>query len=92
MSWKGFQRGFARVGPITPHIRWLSNRDLVLDAPNRPSEVQYGMQDASHCRWLTQEQGELTKDPVYLDAERRFQELEKETKKLHEESKKFAYP
>jgi amphiphysin len=37
-------------------------------------------------------QGDLTKDPVYLDAERRFQELEKETKKLHEESKKFVPP
>ncbi|WEW58385.1 BAR adaptor protein Hob1 [Emydomyces testavorans] len=33
--------------------------------------------------------GENTKDPVYLDAERRFQELEKETKKLHDESKKY---
>ncbi|KAF2748698.1 reduced viability upon starvation protein [Sporormia fimetaria CBS 119925] len=33
--------------------------------------------------------GEITKDPIYLDAERRFQELEKETKKLHEESKKY---
>ncbi len=33
--------------------------------------------------------GENTKDPVYLDAERRFQELEKETRKLHDESKKY---
>ncbi|KAH9867216.1 hypothetical protein IAQ61_007808 [Plenodomus lingam] len=33
--------------------------------------------------------GEITKDAIYLDAERRFQELEKETKKLHEESKKY---
>jgi hypothetical protein len=33
-------------------------------------------------------QGEITKDPIYIDAERRFDELEKETKKLHEESKK----
>jgi len=33
--------------------------------------------------------GEITKDPIYIDAERRFQELEKETKKLHEESKKY---
>jgi hypothetical protein len=33
-------------------------------------------------------QGENTKDAVYGDAERRFQELEKETKKLHDESKK----
>jgi hypothetical protein len=33
-------------------------------------------------------QGEVTKDPVYVDAERRFQDLEIETKKLHEESKK----
>jgi amphiphysin len=33
-------------------------------------------------------QGEITKDPIYLDAERRFDELEKETKKLHEDSKK----
>jgi hypothetical protein len=33
-------------------------------------------------------QGEITKDAIYIDAERRFEELEKETKKLHEESKK----
>ncbi|KAL2825005.1 hypothetical protein BDW59DRAFT_75987 [Aspergillus cavernicola] len=33
--------------------------------------------------------GENTKDVVYTDAERRFQELEKETKKLHDESKKY---
>jgi len=33
--------------------------------------------------------GEHTKDAVYIDAERRFQELETETKKLHEESKKY---
>ncbi|KAI6250234.1 Regulator of cytoskeleton and endocytosis [Erysiphe necator] len=33
--------------------------------------------------------GEQTKDPVYIDAERRFQDLERETKKLHDESKKY---
>lgn len=33
--------------------------------------------------------GEHTKDAVYTDAERRFDELEKETKKLHDESKKY---
>jgi amphiphysin len=33
--------------------------------------------------------GEHTKDAVYIDAERRFQELETETKKLHDESKKY---
>ncbi|KOS21536.1 Protein hob1 [Escovopsis weberi] len=33
--------------------------------------------------------GESTKDAVYIDAERRFQELEKQTKKLHDESKKY---
>ncbi|PNS16663.1 Regulator of cytoskeleton and endocytosis RVS167 [Sphaceloma murrayae] len=33
--------------------------------------------------------GEITKDAVYIDAERRFDELEIETKKLHEESKKY---
>lgn len=33
--------------------------------------------------------GEITKDAVYIDAERRFQELETETKKLHTESKKY---
>lgn len=32
--------------------------------------------------------GENTKDPIYMDAERRFGELEKETKKLHDESQK----
>ncbi|KAI9845006.1 MAG: hypothetical protein M1837_005150 [Sclerophora amabilis] len=35
--------------------------------------------------------GETTKDAVYIDAERRFQELETETKKLHAESKKFVF-
>jgi hypothetical protein len=33
--------------------------------------------------------GEHTKDAVYMDAERRFQELETETKKLHDESKRY---
>ncbi|KAJ5288938.1 hypothetical protein N7478_001968 [Penicillium angulare] len=33
--------------------------------------------------------GEHSKDAVYTDSERRFQELEKETKKLHDESKKY---
>ncbi|KAF7527016.1 hypothetical protein G7054_g10586 [Neopestalotiopsis clavispora] len=33
--------------------------------------------------------GEQTKDPVYIDAERRFKELETETKRLHDESKKY---
>lgn len=33
--------------------------------------------------------GEQTKDPVYQDAERRFEDLEKETKHLHAESKKY---
>ncbi|KAL8822274.1 MAG: hypothetical protein Q9191_006988 [Dirinaria sp. TL-2023a] len=32
--------------------------------------------------------GENTKDAVFIDAQRRFEELEKETKKLHDESKK----
>lgn len=34
--------------------------------------------------------GEQTEDPVYQDAERRFQELEDETKKLSEESKRYS--
>ncbi|PHH75232.1 hypothetical protein CDD82_4532 [Ophiocordyceps australis] len=33
--------------------------------------------------------GEHTKDAVYIDAERRFQELETGTKKLHDESQKY---
>lgn len=33
--------------------------------------------------------GEITSDPVYEDAERRFKEIENETKKLSEESKKY---
>jgi len=36
----------------------------------------------------TRQQGEITKDAVYIDAERRFQEMETETKKLHEQSQK----
>ncbi|KAB5577683.1 BAR domain-containing protein [Coniochaeta sp. 2T2.1] len=34
--------------------------------------------------------GEITKDAVYIDAERRFQELEAETKKLRDESAKYS--
>lgn len=33
--------------------------------------------------------GDITKDAIFIDAERRFQELETETKKLHDESKKY---
>ncbi|KAF7846405.1 hypothetical protein BT93_L4456 [Corymbia citriodora subsp. variegata] len=33
--------------------------------------------------------GDITKDAIFIDAERRFDELETETKKLHEESKKY---
>ncbi|KAK8020431.1 Regulator of cytoskeleton and endocytosis [Apiospora arundinis] len=33
--------------------------------------------------------GEHTKDAVYIDAERRFQEMEAETKRLHDESEKY---
>lgn len=33
--------------------------------------------------------GDITKDAIYIDAERRFADLEKETKKLHDESKKY---
>lgn len=33
--------------------------------------------------------GEVTQDPVYIDAERRFKELEMETKKLSDESKRY---
>ncbi|OTB16649.1 hypothetical protein K445DRAFT_296222 [Daldinia sp. EC12] len=33
--------------------------------------------------------GEHSKDPVFTDAERRFHELEVETKRLHDESKKY---
>lgn len=33
--------------------------------------------------------GEITKDAIYIDSERRFADLERETKKLHEESQKY---
>lgn len=33
--------------------------------------------------------GDITKDAIYIDAERRFAEMEKETKKLHDESQKY---
>lgn len=33
--------------------------------------------------------GEITKDAIYIDAERRFADLERETKKLHDESQKY---
>ncbi|KAK4153220.1 hypothetical protein C8A00DRAFT_43847 [Chaetomidium leptoderma] len=33
--------------------------------------------------------GEHTKDAVYIDSERRFEELEAETKRLHDESRKY---
>lgn len=34
--------------------------------------------------------GDVTKDPVFIDAQRRFKELQGETKKLHEDAKKYA--
>ncbi|KAI1429160.1 BAR domain-containing protein [Xylaria sp. FL1777] len=34
--------------------------------------------------------GEHTKDAVFIDSERRFQELENETKRLHEASRKYS--
>ncbi|SMY20634.1 unnamed protein product [Zymoseptoria tritici ST99CH_1A5] len=33
--------------------------------------------------------GDITKDAIYIDAERRFADLERETKKLHDESQKY---
>ncbi|KAK5170140.1 BAR adaptor protein Hob1 [Saxophila tyrrhenica] len=33
--------------------------------------------------------GDITKDPIFIDAERRFADLENETKKLHDESTKY---
>ncbi|KAL2115635.1 hypothetical protein VTJ04DRAFT_9890 [Mycothermus thermophilus] len=33
--------------------------------------------------------GEHTKDPIYIDSERRFTDLEAETKRLHDESRKY---
>ena len=33
--------------------------------------------------------GEVTKDAIYIDSERRFADLERETKKLHDESQKY---
>jgi hypothetical protein len=61
----------------------------MLDAANVSPKVQYGERVGGRKRSrLTDVKGEITKDPIYQDAERRFQELEKETKRLHEESKK----
>ncbi|KAF1815240.1 BAR-domain-containing protein [Eremomyces bilateralis CBS 781.70] len=34
--------------------------------------------------------GELTKDPIYVDAERRFEELEQETKRLKDNSERYT--
>ena len=45
---------------------------------------------AQVCANIRFAQGEITKDAIYIDAERRFEELEKETKRLHDESKKYA--
>jgi len=33
--------------------------------------------------------GDITKDAIYIDAERRFADMERETKKLHDESDKY---
>jgi hypothetical protein len=64
------------------------------DTANRQAALQHrtfaGL-PCAQCHALTHTtQGEITKDAIYLDAERRFDELEKETKKLHVESKKYA--
>lgn len=34
--------------------------------------------------------GEVTRDEVFLDSERRFNELEQETKRLHAEATKYS--
>jgi hypothetical protein len=75
-------------------------------AANREAKVQYCTCFSNHCRQSCDyapasegvqtranaccAQGEITKDAIYQDAERRFEELEKETKRLHDESKKYA--
>jgi hypothetical protein len=60
---------------------------MSVGAANSQAKVQYCKNGSKLGIWLTNK-GDITKDPIYQDAERRFQELEKETKRLHEESQK----
>lgn len=67
-----------RTSPVWSHCGVLR---LVKAAPNPPRAAL----TSADC------QGENTKDAVYMDAERRFEELEKETKAMHTESKKYIF-
>ena len=91
MSWKGFTKGvqrvFLRFVPEESHRVLTSS---LIDATANQSKVQSGKyypppKKELHANLV---QGENTKDPIYIDAERRFSELEKETKRLHDESQK----
>ncbi|RQM07396.1 hypothetical protein DH86_00003114, partial [Scytalidium sp. 3C] len=57
--------------------------------PHEPVVIRQSLLDAPQSFKAKFNLGDNTKDAVYIDAERRFQELEKETKKLHDESKKY---
>ncbi|KAI2481025.1 BAR domain containing protein [Pyrenophora tritici-repentis] len=76
MSWKGLTKSVTRA-PQTFKAKFNLVR-----LPQTPYDLSRTMRLVPT--------GEITKDPIYIDAERRFQELEKETKKLHDESKKYA--
>lgn len=73
MSFKGFQKTIIRV---SRDLEGWEECALTGEQAPQTFKARFNM-------------GEQTKDPVFIDAERRFQELEVETKKLHDESKKY---
>lgn len=75
MSFKGFQKSVVRVSSRKNRGQFTAQKLIQSQAP-QTFKAKFNL-------------GDNTKDAVYIDAERRFQELEKETKKLHDESKKY---
>ena len=90
MSLKGFQKAAVRVRTDSEYLRLMRSGSTVLippplpGTPNLQAEIQYRAYfQISHTqhnvsfRLTVGQQGEHTKDAVYIDSERRFQELEK---------------
>lgn len=103
MSFKGLQKGFARVSRCPAlHSSLLPQTRTAHARAHTPSQtpiflpLQRSPADSRSRQWQAPQQikakfniGEHTKDAVYIDSERRFQDLEAETKHLHDESKRY---
>ncbi|KAK9450209.1 BAR domain-containing protein [Limtongia smithiae] len=90
MSWKGIQKSVVRVRtPITVHCNDPECRRERPGAPVSAAPAAYAAASAPQNFRQKFNIGEQTKDAVFIDAERRFRELEIATKKLHDESEKY---